>query len=1049
MNDSLYATVLTNHDGQAGFPQSGGGSSTGSRFEIVRPHAAGGLGQVSVAIDHELHREVALKEIRPCYADHPESRARFLLEAEITGGLEHPGVVPVYGMGTCNDGRPYYAMRFIRGESLQQAIEELHGGEPAERMVRLRGLLRRFIEVANAVAYAHSRGVLHRDLKPANVMLGPYGETLVVDWGLAKPVDRPAQATAAAESRLLPPAAHDSDVTRIGRAIGTPAYMSPEQAAGAVDLIGRASDIYSLGATLYSLLTGQPPVQGRDVDAIQKRVLRGEFAVPRAVQSWVPRPLEAICLKAMALEPADRYRSARALAEDVERWLADAPVQAHRENAAERLARWMRRHRTWSQAGAAALLVVTLVAATAAVMVHRAGLQAQQAHELRALAQVELLRNASPEAVPAILDNLRPFHHEVAPRLHELLAGGDLTPREAIRVNLALLADEPGRAAHLATRLLDCELDDLPLIRQRLSTSAATIEPLLWQTLRDTTAAPTARFHAGLTLAGYAPQAEGWERADLSFLVKELLVAHVDDQRMLRDLLRPVSARLLEPIQRAFLDLSRREHVRHAAATALADWGRGRPELLARLAADARGEQFAPLMAALAAEPDRDAARRTLLDIVGLHRLEWDAEEPRRIVLGRRRAAAAVTLLRLGERETIGELFTPTTDPDAPAQFLAAVRDHDLEPAALAGCLNTARGDAARYWLILALGEFTAAEVPDGSRFSAQLVDWYRCDPSSAMHGACGWLLRCWGFGSEVDEFDATAASGEPSAPSRAEWFVERAGPFTQTMIVFAPGAFRMGSPPTELDRNNDESAHEVRLTRGFAMMDRLVTRDQYQRFLAETRGEAAACGYIEAVAERSPAGWQPAVAFNWFDAVRFCRWLTTAAGLPESEQCYDDPATLELGPGESSADGQWPFHPERAGYRLPTEAEWEYACRAGTVTAYSFGSDVDLAPRFGWFQGDSRGEEHYRRVLRPNPRGLRNMHGNNSEWCHDWLAFDPGAGRVDPTGPANGQCRVVRGGSYLSRPALARSASRSGLPPTFASPSAGLRVVRTMNSSR
>ena len=145
MNESLYATVLTNHDGPAGFPQSGGGSSTGSRFEIVRPHAAGGLGQVSVAIDHELHREVALKEIRSCYADHPESRARFLLEAEITGGLEHPGVVPVYGMGTCNDGRPYYAMRFIRGESLQQAIEEFH----RRRAGRTHGSL------ARAVAKVH------------------------------------------------------------------------------------------------------------------------------------------------------------------------------------------------------------------------------------------------------------------------------------------------------------------------------------------------------------------------------------------------------------------------------------------------------------------------------------------------------------------------------------------------------------------------------------------------------------------------------------------------------------------------------------------------------------------------------------------------------------------------------------------------------------------------------------------------------------------------------------------------------------------------------
>lgn len=182
-------------------------------------------------------------------------------------------------------------------------------------------------------------------------------------------------------------------------------------------------------------------------------------------------------------------------------------------------------------------------------------------------------------------------------------------------------------------------------------------------------------------------------------------------------------------------------------------------------------------------------------------------------------------------------------------------------------------------------------------------------------------------------------------------------------------------------------------------------------------------------------------MAFNWFDAVRFCRWLTTAAGLPEGEQCYDDPADADP-PG-----GQWPFHPERAGFRLPTEAEWEYACRSGTVTAFSFGSDVDLAPRFGWFQANSQGAGHSLQVLRPNSRGLRNMHGNSSEWCHDWLAFDPGPEHVDPIGPPSGQCRVVRGGSYLSRPALARSASRGGLPPDFASPSAGFRFVRTLST--
>ncbi len=177
-------------------PSVGAPSAEGRRFRILRPHAEGGLGKVSVAHDEELHREVALKEIQERHADDPESRTRFLVEAEITGGLEHPGIVPVYGLGQYADGRPFYAMRFIRGDSLKEAIEQFHKPEakrlPAgERALALRKLLGRFLDVCNAIAYAHSRGVLHRDLKPGNIMLGKYGETLVVDWGLAKPVGGP------------------------------------------------------------------------------------------------------------------------------------------------------------------------------------------------------------------------------------------------------------------------------------------------------------------------------------------------------------------------------------------------------------------------------------------------------------------------------------------------------------------------------------------------------------------------------------------------------------------------------------------------------------------------------------------------------------------------------------------------------------------------------------------------------------------------------------------------------------------------------------------
>src|SRR5437764_11302010 len=210
--------------------------TAGSRYRVLRPHARGGLGEVFVAEDTELGRHVALKEIQSRYADHADSRTRFVLEAEITGGLEHPGIVPVYGLGTYADGRPFYAMRFIQGQSLREAIDRFHGANAKPQAAQsnfdslaFRQLLSRFVSVCQVVAYAHSRGVLHRDLKPSNVMLGKYGETLVVDWGLAKTIGRQ-EVAADDEPTLRPRSGSDSSATAMGQMLGTPAYMSPEQA---------------------------------------------------------------------------------------------------------------------------------------------------------------------------------------------------------------------------------------------------------------------------------------------------------------------------------------------------------------------------------------------------------------------------------------------------------------------------------------------------------------------------------------------------------------------------------------------------------------------------------------------------------------------------------------------------------------------------------------------------------------------------------------------------------------------------------------------------
>lgn len=362
-------------------------SGAAMRFKILRPHAQGGLGKVSVARDQELNRDVALKEIRFQYADDESARARFVMEAEVTGGLEHPSIVPVYGLGCFSDGRPYYAMRFIKGDSLKDVVDRFHqAGQSAssdtqdgtnERTVELRRLLQRFIDVCQAIEYAHSRGVIHRDIKPANIMLGDYGETLVVDWGLAKPLGHKeiasspdAESLADPVPSLIPASGSSVEATRMGSTIGTLQFMGPEQAAGRVDLVGPPTDIYSLGATLYYILTGRASVNGKTRGDLLKAVQAGDIAPPSTVVRGVSKSLDAVCMKAMALQPQDRYASAMALARDLERWLADEPVSVHRESRTDRLARWLRRNRAWFRAVAIATLAIITVLLVAVFLIN-------------------------------------------------------------------------------------------------------------------------------------------------------------------------------------------------------------------------------------------------------------------------------------------------------------------------------------------------------------------------------------------------------------------------------------------------------------------------------------------------------------------------------------------------------------------------------------------------------------------------------------------------------------------------------------------------------
>ncbi|MFN9371793.1 MAG: protein kinase domain-containing protein [Planctomycetaceae bacterium] len=340
------------------------------RFEMVRPIASGGMGLVSEAIDREFDRPVALKEILPAGANDPAYRLRFQTEAEITARLDHPGIIPVYSRGRLPDGRLFYTMRLISGErtgTLQKAIREFHHTAGAgsatppdsERDLAWRGLLRRVIDVCNTMAYAHRQGVLHRDLKPANILLGPCGETLVVDWGLARFVH------ASPEQQLagLQAGSTDTLTSQVTMGIGTLAHAAPELLTGEGLIASESTDIYSLGTILYAVLTGHTPFPSRsqgEPAELASRIRAGLFPTPRRVNPGIDPALEAVCLKAMSRDPDRRYLHAEELATDLERALAGESVSAWTEPLSRRLRRWIGRHRTSMTAGAVGLTLLTL-----------------------------------------------------------------------------------------------------------------------------------------------------------------------------------------------------------------------------------------------------------------------------------------------------------------------------------------------------------------------------------------------------------------------------------------------------------------------------------------------------------------------------------------------------------------------------------------------------------------------------------------------------------------------------------------------------------------
>ncbi|MFE4383692.1 SUMF1/EgtB/PvdO family nonheme iron enzyme [Streptomyces cyaneofuscatus] len=640
------------------------------------------------------------------------------------------------------------------------------------------------------------------------------------------------------------------------------------------------------------------------------------------------------------------------------------------------------------------------------------------------LAELERFLTVQADELTEVIARLAGHRSVVEERIGGLLRGETslrpgsdvpLSEGEVFRLRLFLATEDAEQADWIVRNLHHAGPAELGVARDMLGLSAVEGPAAhLWSVLGggDPASGPDGRLRAAVVLGGAEAADPRMARAAAS-VTAELLA---QDQMQLPAWLEALGAgaqSLVRPLAAIAVDDGVRETLRETAVSLLHRVAGAHGDLLAEIAAAGPEHAYSEVVRWLvdaddpAVRADAEALLRTVLATTPAPGLD----EAQRVLLGRKRAAAGSTLLRFSTSDGIMEQLVTGPDPEFATQFAHQTRRRDVPGPLLAGLLAEAPDSPARYHLLMALGGYAPDAFADpavAGRLRGDVLRLHAHDPDPGVHSATLWLDRRWSGWLGV-RGAAQEAGYDPSG--RRGWFGGTPHGTRLTFSVFRPGNLLSGSPESERERSAYESPQRpTRIERSFALCVAQVTQAEFEAFMEDT-GRVG----LPNITEWSDKPVEPVVAPTWYEAADFCEWLTSKVSGHDRTSGYgadldDHPV---LGPGWS-------------GFRLPTEAEWEFACRAGTVTAYSFGSDRNLLDEYGWSADNSGLKTHEAGLLRPNPAGLFDIHGQCWEWCSDWYDLYGAEPVVNPEGPDHGDRRVLRGGCWNLGARYARSACRN-----------------------